>query len=104
MKTKKKRTPSVHGKDNDGGDDCDDNNAHLVNSVMILMMNMTKENYMDVWWLQKWTPSEERQLALGHKTEGGNDEDSKPGDPKSPTGVYVRQSAQAEHFKEEPYY
>ena len=42
-----KRTPSVHDKDNDGGDDCDDNNAHLVNSVMILMMNMTKENYKD---------------------------------------------------------
>ena len=48
MKTKMKRTPSVHDKDNDGGDDCDDNNAHLVKSVMILMMNMTKENYKDV--------------------------------------------------------
>ena len=48
MKTKMKRTPSVHDKDNDCGDDCDDNNAHLVKSVMILMMNMTKENYKDV--------------------------------------------------------
>ena len=48
MKTKKKRTPSVHDNDNDGKDDCDDNNVHLVNSVMILMMNMTKENYKDV--------------------------------------------------------
>ena len=48
MNTKMKRTPSVHDKDNDDGDDCDDNNAHLVNSVMILMMNMTKENYKDV--------------------------------------------------------
>ena len=29
MKTKMKRTPSVHDKDDDGGDGCDDNNAHL---------------------------------------------------------------------------
>ena len=48
MKTKMKRTPIVHDRHNDGGDDCDDDNAHLVNSVMILMMNMTKENYKDV--------------------------------------------------------
>ena len=90
-----KRTPSVHDKDNDGGDDCDDNNAHLVKSVMILMMNMTKENYKDVRWLHKRSPSEERQLALGHKAECGDDEDRKAGDSKCPPCVHIRQAVQA---------
>ena len=47
------------------------------------------------------SPCEEGQLALGHEAEGGNDEDGKPGDPKSPPGIHVRQTMQAANFKEE---
>jgi len=36
-----------------------------------------------------FSPGEKRQLALGHEAEGGNDEDSKAGHPKSPTSVHL---------------